>query len=101
MKIYTTYKEFMNESLDSQDSIDKYFISKELVKYLNDIEIKYPTDTYEWFIEQEPDTGRTGPRVVVTITQNDTIEHEEEFYYGDKENAANDVRQANTYFEFS
>jgi hypothetical protein len=101
MKIYTTYKEFMNESLNSQDSIDKYFISKELVKYLNDIEVKYPTDTYEWFIEQEPDTGRTGPRVVVTITLKDGIEEEEEFYYNSTEDALHDVRQANMYFEFS
>jgi hypothetical protein len=76
------------------------FKSKDLEEYIKDIFNRY-NDTHAFFIETAKDTGRTGPRVVVTVSNDDSIIEEEEFYYNTKGDSEDDVSLANKEYEFS
>jgi hypothetical protein len=76
------------------------FKSKELEEYIKDIFNRYD-DTHEFYIETARDTGRTGPRLVVTVCNDDSIIEEEEFYYNTKGDSEDDVELAYREYEFS
>jgi hypothetical protein len=88
--------------MDNQEkeNIKNGFINKSLFVYLENIEFDYSGKEYEKYIEKAQDTGRTGPRLEVSICAKGDMLETEEFYYNSYDEVAQDISHASSYYSF-